>query len=87
MSTEPSLAAIPTGLLRDLYMPRKTKRALTLGMCPDCGRPLEIIDTWERACPDSRCGFTFNYYHWPWVTAALPPEGEKGNVATDDNTD
>ena len=34
---------------------------------------LEVIDTWERACPDTVCGYTFNYYHWPWITADLLP--------------
>jgi hypothetical protein len=71
-----SKAAIPRSMVRDIYMPRKTKAALVQGICPDCGRTLEVVDTWEGACPDPDCGFTINYYHWPWVTADLPPEGE-----------
>jgi len=58
----------------DLYVPRKTKAALAVGVCLDCDRDMEVIDTWERLCPDKGCGYTFNYYHWPWITAKLPPE-------------
>lgn len=50
-----------------------TKRALEHSVCPDCG---QAIDTWERACATPGCGYTFNYYHWPWITVPLPPEGE-----------
>jgi len=61
-------------MLRDLYMPRKTKAALAMGLFPDSGKGLEVIDTWERGCPDKGCGYTFNHYHWPWITAELPLE-------------
>lgn len=62
-------ARIPRALLRELYMVQVAKRALEHGGCRDCGRTLEVIDTWERACPTPGCGYTFNYYHWPWITA------------------
>lgn len=74
MNPDFSPAAIPRRMLRDLYLVRKAKDALASGVCPDCGRELEVVDTWERACPDPACGYTFNYYQWPWVTAELPPE-------------
>ena len=72
--SSPDLARIPEAMLQDLYMVRKAKQALAKGLCPDCGQVLEVVDTWERACPAAACGYTFNYYHWPWITAELPPE-------------
>ena len=74
-------------MLRDLYLPRKTEAALAQGRCPDCGNGLEAIDTWEGACPNKNCGCPFDYHNWPWTTAELPPGGEEGDVATDDNTE
>jgi len=71
------LSALPRDLLRDVYMPREAKAALAIGICPDCGKELEVIDTWERTCPDKACGYTFNCYHWPWITAELPPEDSR----------
>ncbi len=38
-------AAIPKEMLEKLYMPRKTKEDLASSICPDCGTPLEVIDT------------------------------------------
>jgi len=61
-------------MLRDLYMPRKTKAALASVSVPIAGKSWRSSDTWERACPDKGCGYTFNYYHWPWITAELPLE-------------
>jgi|GEM_PF-4241000 len=76
----------PSGHASKLYMPRKTK-ALVLGRYPDCGNGLEAIDTWQGACPNKDCGYPFDHHHWPWITAELSPEGEKGDVATDGSTE
>lgn len=46
---------------QDLYLVRKAKDALAQGVCSDCGKELDVVDTWERACPDPACGYTFNY--------------------------
>lgn len=75
MTNTADQARMPRHLLRDLYMVRVAKRALERGVCPDCGQALEVIDTWERACPTPGCGYTFNYYQWPWMTAPLGPDG------------
>lgn len=77
MLDDASRAAILRATLRDFYVPRRTVAALVKSVCPDCRRELEAIDTWERACPDPSCGYTFNYYRWPWVTATLSPEDPK----------
>jgi hypothetical protein len=53
----------PRHLLDDLYLVRAAKEALALGVCPECRKPQEVIDTWERACPDPVCGYTFNLCH------------------------
>ncbi len=68
--------AIPRSMLRDLYMTSKAEAALTTGLCPSCCQTLEVVDTWERACPALVCGYTFNYYEWPWVSVPLFPERE-----------
>lgn len=79
MDAEQVRVAIPREMLRDLYMVRKAKAALALGLCPDCSNVLAVIDTWERACPDKNCGYAFNYYDWPWVGAAMESgDGEAG---------
>ena len=31
-----SIRAIPRDMLQELFMPRRTKVALALGLCPDC---------------------------------------------------
>ena len=72
-------AAIPWRLLKDLYVVDVTKRALAAGRCVDCGAALVVIDTWERECPTPGCGYAFNWYHWPLITAPLPPEGEEAH--------
>ena len=41
---------------------------------PGLPGPLEVIDTWERACTNPACGYVFNLYHWPLVFAAFDPE-------------
>lgn len=69
-----SRSAISREMLRDFFMPLKTKAALAQGVCTDCAREMEVIDTWERACHTLGCEYTFNYYHRPWITAELPPE-------------
>lgn len=71
---EPNLAAIPRHLLADLYLTAKAKAALTRALCPDCWGPLEVIDTWERACTNPACDYVFNLYHWPHVFAPFDPE-------------
>ena len=68
-----SLVAIPTELLADLELPDAAKDALATGRCPDCGKELQVLDTWERTCA---CGYTFDYYHTPLITAPLPLDGE-----------
>lgn len=55
-------AAIPRHLLDEIYLVAIAKDALAAGVCPDCRRPLLVIDTWERACPDPVCGDSFNLY-------------------------
>lgn len=57
-----SVASVPGRLLQELDMPLKAQFALARGLCPDCGGALEVVDTWERACSDAQCGYTFNYY-------------------------
>lgn len=66
----------PRTSMRSTNMPRKAKAALAKGACPDCGKVLDIVDTWERAWPDQGCGYAFNLYLWPWVTGDLPPSGD-----------
>lgn len=66
--------AIPWRMLRDLELSRRVKKALAAGLCPTCGSVLRVLDTWERACP---CGYRFDYYHTPLITAPLPPEGQE----------
>ena len=73
MADQARRVAIPREMLRDLYMPRRSKAALAVGRCPACSKVLDVIDTWERALPDHACGYTFNYYEWPWTTVQLPP--------------
>jgi hypothetical protein len=70
-------AAIPWRPLEDLYMVPKTKRALAEGRCVDCGAALVVLDTYQVACPTPGCGYAFNYWHWPLLTAPLPP-GDPG---------
>ena len=77
MMYQRAAGAIPRDMLRERFMPRRTKVALALGLCPDCWNELEVIDTWERACPDQVCGYTFDYYHWPLMTAPLPPDQDE----------
>ncbi len=62
MKDDKTKAAIPEEMLRHLYMPRKAKMALEVGVCLACGKALDVIDTWERACPDAVCGYEFNWY-------------------------
>ena len=74
------MAAIPTRMLRYLDVLRKTKATLAKELSQDCMKDLKV-DTRELACPDEHCGYTFNYYDWPWVTVGLPPrhnESQKG---------
>ena len=68
-----SLVAIPTELLADLELPDAAKDALATGRCPDCGKELQVLDTWERVC---ECGYGFDYYHTSLITAPLPPEAQ-----------
>ena len=58
-------------------MPCRTKGALAVGVRVGGQSVLQVIDTKERSCPDQACGYTFNFYEWPWVTAPMPPEDNK----------
>ncbi len=44
---------------------------------------LGFIDTWQRARATPGCGYEFNYWHWPLITAPLPPEREIYNAGPD----
>ena len=64
----PAIARYPTSSFQGEVLDAVTGQSI-----PDAA---VFLDGHEMARGAFR-GYTFNYYHWPWITAELPPEDSR----------